>query len=190
MVNQNLEDLSEEMFYRVADYYDFPKNFATIHSKMKKQADLTSDEINISKKVDFSFYALATCIQAANAQAGTWPRMKDTIRQATTLEADSASYDLRRYIRELIQNAKDVLVPNEKAIWKLKLEKNGFTFSHNGRAFSGEYSGASKQLGEAYALFHTSSTTKSLDFSTVGQFGIGFKGWVCLLYTSPSPRDS
>ena len=58
------------------------------------------------------------------------------------------------------------------------MEKNGFTFSHNGRPFSGGYSSASKQLGEAYALFHTSSTTKSLDFSTVGQFGIGFKGWV------------
>ena len=178
MDEQNSENLNEEMFYRVAQIYGFPKEFAMIHSKMLKQLDLTSAEINISKQVDFSFYALATCIQAASAQAGTWPRMKDTVRQATTLEAKTTSYNLRRYIRELIQNAKDVLVPSEKAIWKLILNKNGFTFSHNGRPFSGEYSGKSKQLGEAYSLFHTSSTTKSLDFSTVGQFGIGFKGWI------------
>ena len=151
MDNRNIEDLSEQMFYKVAEKYDFPEAYAKIHSKMKKQLDLNSEETEISKKVDFSFYALATCVQAANAQANTWVRMKDTIRQATTLEADSTSYNLRRYIRELIQNAKDVLVPNEKAIWKLVLEKNGFTFSHNGRPFSGGYS---------LSLIHISEPTR------------------------------
>ena len=94
MDEQNSENLNEEMFYRVAQIYGFPKEFAMIHSKMLKQLDLTSAEINISKQVDFSFYALATCIQAASAQAGTWPRMKDTVRQATTLEAKTTSYNL------------------------------------------------------------------------------------------------
>ena len=54
MDNRNIEDLSEQMFYKVVRNMIFQKH-AKIHSKMKKQLDLNSEETEISKKWIFHF---------------------------------------------------------------------------------------------------------------------------------------
>jgi len=93
-------------FLEVANRYNFPEHFATLNAKMVQKEDLDTEEEEDTEHADFAFFSLACQINAEHQHGSVWSRMKDSVGNATRLEGDEMSYDMRRYIRELIQNAR------------------------------------------------------------------------------------
>jgi len=161
----------------VADEFGYTRMNASIQQKMVNKEDLNTIEADRSKGVDFAFFSLACVVSSRSTEAESFYTLRGNVERSTATPGATGEFDERRFIRELVQNARDVLIESEAAQFKLELNNDGFVFEHNGRPFSGSYSDG-RGMGEAYCLFEPGRTTKALDFSTVGQFGIGFKGWM------------
>lgn len=96
-------------------------------------------------------------------------RKKKFKRISRALEVNGHGHEIDAWITELIQNAQD---QSAKQIG-LGLTNDGgvekITFSHDGTDFTPH---------ELSALMEMYTTTKLVDLSTVGRFGIGFKYWM------------
>ena len=88
------------------------------------------------------------------------------------LERDDFEFTRYMFIRELLQNAVDTEEEGSISKWVMILEENGgLTFSHTGRP-----SLLQKITPcESESLFSVNATTKNVDFSTIGQFGLDSK---------------
>ena len=90
-------------------------------------------------------------------------------RISRVLEVNQHGHEIDAWITELIQNAQD---QNAKQIALELTNVDGvekITFSHDGTDFTPK---------ELSALMEMYTSTKIVDLSTVGRFGIGFKYWM------------
>ena len=150
------------------------------HRLQHSEQTLTPVQEELGNSLPYAFWTLAWEINLQRLSEGSATEAITTVERITRGEGEQ-EFDRMRYIRELLQNAMDVRIPEKQSEWRIELQEGGgLEFRHDGRPFMGLTPSGG---GEARALFKPGATTKSFDFSTVGQFGIGFKGWI-LFYKS------
>ena len=104
-----------------------------------------------------------------NLRAGKWSDLQNA------LQVGGHAHEIDSWITELIQNAQDVLATK---LWLNLKEEDGevcLQFIHNSlQHFTHDQNSS---------LFRMYSTTKSIDPTSIGRFGIGFKYWTLFFKT-------
>mgnify|MGYP003490181436 FL=1 len=120
-----------------------------------KTYSIENNELSIVSDVDQSIYKNNHKLTA------------DKIIQILDTVRDEASKSRRRWIWELMQNAKDVPNQFEQVNIKIELSDSELKFSHNGNPFSiDNITGLIQQV--------SSKPSDSTDENTTGKFGTGF----------------
>jgi hypothetical protein len=94
------------------------------------------------------------------------------------VQAMTSGFDVKHFLRELIQNAVDVAEADKTTQLLVEIGEDSLLFQHNGRPFRGLQDDMT--IREGPALVEIGHSTKTADASTTGQFGVGFKGWAWL----------
>lgn len=128
------------------------------HTSRDEIIDNLFDSGKLRSKMHGAFMvALANLPLGINsaARSGTWSTRLQDVK-------DSAP---QSWIAELIQNARDAGASEIE----IEMFDDSLKFSHNGEDF---------KATELVALISISSTTKSGNVASIGQFGVGFKYWI------------
>ena len=137
---------------------------------------LEEHEFEIVARSDFALYAGYCQLNHLN---GGYHPVRD-LKESVNTVLSSEAYTLQHLVRELLQNAWDSMEEGQDALeWRLEYNQVDGTllFRHDGKPFDGKPVHPDKS-GEGVALVTASKTTKRTRFSTTGQFGLGFKGFV------------
>ena len=174
--------MAEDDYTRFAQEYGWSEEIARLYRKIVKDELNDEDWVEIEgEENQFSLAAFVLAWRINSESTFTENNSRRTITTLVSREETTADFPLRQYLRELIQNAIDARIQNQKLLIKFNLTKEEMTFEHNGRPFNGPR--RRSRTGEMGALFEIGQTTKRGNFESTGQFGIGFKGWMIFLAT-------
>ena len=145
----------------------FPDNLMTkIRDCTKKDIPFSEFGFENLDELEFAYiYGMYSGIRdyEPNLRAGKWSDLQNA------LQVGGHAHEIDSWITELIQNAQDVLATK---LWLNLKEEDGevcLQFIHNSlQHFTHDQNSS---------LFRMYSTTKSIDPTSIGRFGIGFKYW-------------